>query len=105
MEGAARDRSVVMGAMSVGWDDLGSWTQLLSAVGGKGTGRVVPPGTAAEAGPDDLIVERIDGKLAIGGGPRSILAPSPTALLSGAAAGRDAVDALIERVSAWEERA
>lgn len=105
MEGAARDRSVVMGAMSVGWDDLGSWTQLLSALGGKGTGRVVPPGTAAEAGPDDLIIERIDGKLAIGNGPRSILAPSPTALLTGAAAGRDAVEALVERVSAWEERA
>jgi mannose-1-phosphate guanylyltransferase len=105
MEGAAADERVVMGSMNVGWDDLGSWTQLLMAIGAKGTGRVVPPGTAAEAGPEDLIVERIDGKLALGIGPRSILAPSPTALLTGAAAGRDAVEALIQRVSAWEERA
>jgi hypothetical protein len=105
MEGAARDRSVVMGSMDVGWDDLGSWSQLLAAVGAQGTGRVVAPGTQAEAGPDDLVVERLDGRLAIGQGPRAILAPSPTALLSGAAASRDAVQALIDRTSAWEERA
>jgi hypothetical protein len=91
--------------MDVGWDDLGSWTQLIRAIGGTGDGRVVGPGIAAEAGTDDLIVERIDGRLVLEAGPRAILAPSPTALLSGAAAGRNAVEALIERVSAWEERA
>jgi len=105
MEGAARDHSVVMGSMDVGWDDLGSWTQLLAAVGATGTGRVVPPGTQAEAGPEDLIVERIDGKLVVADGPRTILAPSPTALLAGAAPSRAAVQALIDRASAWEERA
>jgi mannose-1-phosphate guanylyltransferase len=105
MEGAAADSKVVMGAMDVGWDDLGSWTQLIRAIGGTGDGRVVAPGTAAEAGTDDLIVERIDGRLVLEAGPRAILAPSPTALLSGAAAGRNAVEALIERVSAWEDRA
>jgi hypothetical protein len=94
-----------MGAMDVGWDDLGSWTQLIGAIGGRGEGRVVGPGSAAEAGEDDLVIERVDGKLAISAGPRAILAPSPTALLAGAAPGRPAVEALIERVSAWEERA
>ena len=105
MEGAARDRSVVMGSMDVGWDDLGSWTQLLAAIGAGGSGRVIPPGTAAEAGDADLVIERVDGRLAIGDGPRAILAPSPTALLSGAAATRDAVQSLIDRVSAWEAQA
>ncbi len=32
---------VVMGAMDVGWSDLGSWTALLAALGGVGDGRVV----------------------------------------------------------------
>ena len=105
MEGAAADHRVVMGSMDVGWDDLGSWTQLLAAVGATGSGRVVAPGTPAEAGPDDLIVERVEGRLVISDGPRAILAPSPTALLAGTAASRDAVRALVERVSAWEDRA
>jgi mannose-1-phosphate guanylyltransferase len=105
LEGAAGDRRVAMAALDVGWSDLGGWTALLGAVGATGTGRVVPPGTAAEAGPDDLIIERIDGRLVIGEGPRSILAPSATALLTGAAASRDAVEALVARVTAWEERA
>ncbi|HLX33921.1 MAG TPA: sugar phosphate nucleotidyltransferase [Candidatus Limnocylindrales bacterium] len=104
MEGAARDRTVVMGAMDVGWDDLGSWSALIAAIGGTGSGRVVPPGTPADAGPDDLVVERIDGRLALQAGPRAILGPNPIALLTGAAAGRAAVEALIDRVSAWEEQ-
>ncbi|HEX8026045.1 MAG TPA: sugar phosphate nucleotidyltransferase, partial [Candidatus Limnocylindrales bacterium] len=105
MEGAATDGLVAMGTMDVGWDDLGSWTQLLSAIGGTGTGRVVPPGTAADASDADLVVERIDGRLVLSDGPRAILAPSPTALLTGAKAGREAVQALIDRVAAWEDRA
>ena len=105
MEGAAADHGVAMGTMDVGWDDLGSWTQLLGAIGASGTGRVVPPGTAAEATADDLVVDRVDGRLVLGDGPRAILAPSPTALLGGAAASREAVRALIDRVAAWEDRA
>ena len=105
MEGAAGDGRVVMGAMDVGWDDLGSWTQLIRAIGGTGEGRVVAPGTAVEASSGDLIVERVDGRLVLGEGPRAILAPNPIGLLSGAAAERPAIEALIERVSAWEERA
>jgi mannose-1-phosphate guanylyltransferase len=104
LEGAAGDRRVAMLSMDAGWSDLGGWTALLEAVGGSGTGRVVAAGEAAEASADDLVVERIDGKLAIGDGPRAILSPSPTALLAGAAASRPAVEDLIGRVAAWEER-
>jgi mannose-1-phosphate guanylyltransferase len=104
MEGAASDHRVVMGSMAVGWSDLGSWTQLLAALGGTGTGRVIPPNEAAHAEDADLIVERIGGRLAVSAGPRDILAQSPVALLTGAAAAPEPVEALIERVAAWEER-
>lgn len=104
MEGAARDHKVVMGSMSVGWSDLGSWTQLLAAIGGTGAGRVVPPNEPARAGEADLVVERHNGTLVVEAGPRDILAPSPVALLEGAAATRDPVDQLVARVAEWEER-
>jgi len=104
MEGAANDRRVAMGSMDVGWSDLGSWTQLISALGGSGTGRVVPPNEAAQAGPADLVIERQAGRLALSEGPRDILAQSPVALLEGAAASRGPVEALVSRVAEWEER-
>ena len=104
MEGAASDRKVAMASANVGWSDLGSWTQLLDAIGGTGTGRVVPPNEAAQATADDLVVERQAGRLALSSGPRDILAPSPVALLAGAAAAREPVDALVTRVAEWEER-
>jgi mannose-1-phosphate guanylyltransferase len=104
MEGAASDRRVAMGSMNVGWSDLGTWTQLLAAIGGTGAGRVVPPNEPASAGPDDLVIERHAGKLAVSSGPRDILAQSPVALLTGAAATREPVEALVNRVAEWEER-
>ena len=104
MEGAASDRRVAMAAMDVGWNDLGSWTQLVAAIGGEGTGRVVPPNEAAHAGEGDLLIEREGGRLSVTDGPRDILAASPVALLSGAAARREPVDELIGRVAAWEDR-
>jgi mannose-1-phosphate guanylyltransferase len=104
MEGAARDHRVVMGSMSVGWSDLGSWTQLLAAIGGTGAGRVIPPNEPARAGDADLFIERQNGKLTVEAGPRDILAPSPVALLEGAAATRAPVDQLVARVAEWEER-
>jgi mannose-1-phosphate guanylyltransferase len=104
MEGAASDRRVAMGSMDVGWSDLGSWTQLLAAVGGTGAGRVVPPNEPARAGEADLVVERQNGKLVVSEGPRDILAASPVALLEGAAAERAPVDQLVGRVAEWEDR-
>jgi mannose-1-phosphate guanylyltransferase len=104
MEGAARNHRVVMAGMEVGWSDLGSWSALLSAIGGVGTGTVIQANEPAEAGADDLIVERIGGRLSVSTGPRGILATTPTALLRGAATGRPAVEALIDRVTRWEDR-
>ena len=104
MEGAARDHRVLMGSMAVGWSDLGSWTQLIAAIGGTGAGRVVPPNEPATAGEADLVVERTNGRLAVSAGPRDILAPNPVALLTGAAAQREPVDALVARVAEWEDR-
>ena len=50
MESAARDGHVVMGSMDVGWSDLGSWTALLEAIGGHGTGAVVQAGDTLAGG-------------------------------------------------------
>jgi hypothetical protein len=76
----------------------------VSALGGTGTGRVVPPNEPFTATTADLVVERIAGKLAVGGGPRDILAQSPVALLAGAAAAAEPIEALVARVAEWEEQ-
>ena len=102
MEPAAADHRVVMASMDVGWSDLGSWTVLLEALGGVGTGRVVKPGEAAEAGAADLVVERVDGKLVLTEGPRGILGPTPVALLEGARPARDIVGQLLDRAARQE---
>ena len=104
MEGAARQGRVVMASMSVGWSDLGSWTALLAAIDGTGVGEVIQAGEDAEAGPDDLLIERAGGRLTVLAGARGILASAPTALLRGAVPGRAAVEALIDRVTRWEDR-
>jgi mannose-1-phosphate guanylyltransferase/mannose-1-phosphate guanylyltransferase/mannose-6-phosphate isomerase len=102
MEPAAAAGRVVMGAMDVGWSDLGSWTVLLEALGGVGVGRVIQPGETAEAGPDDLVIERIAGRLVLSDGPRGILAETPVALLAEARPGRAVVEALLHRVARQE---
>ena len=104
MESAASDHHVVMGSMAVGWNDLGSWTQLLAAIGAGGEGRVVQPNEAAQSAEGDLVVERIEGRLALEDGPRTISGPGPSALLAGGASFRPTIDALVERVAAWEAR-
>ena len=105
MEGAASARQVAMTTMDAGWSDLGSWSSLLTAIGAAGTGRVVQAGEPASAGPDDLVVERENGRLTLFEGPRSILATSPTALLSGAGGSRSQIERLLERVARQEVRA
>ncbi len=102
MEPASVAGQVAMGAMDVGWSDLGSWSALLAALGGAGNGRVVQAGEPAEAGPDDLVVERVGGRLVLHDGPRGILAETPVALLSGAGPARDVVAALLDRCSRSE---
>jgi mannose-1-phosphate guanylyltransferase len=105
MEPAARDGRVVMGAMDVGWDDLGGWTALLGATGIGGSGRVVQAGEQAEAAADELIVERLDGRLSLATGPRAILGTSPSAILRDVTGGRSRLEELLDRVSRWEARA
>lgn len=104
MEPAAAEGRVVMGAMDAGWSDLGSWSALLAALGSSATGRVVPVGEWAQAGRDDLVVRRRDGRLSVEAGPlEGILDPDgPSALLSCARTDRQVIDALIERVAAAE---
>ncbi len=103
MQSAASDGRVAMAAMDVGWSDLGSWSALLAALGADGSGRVLQPNEQADADAADLILERIDGRVVVGAGPRGILATTPVALLRGAAADRPVVEALVERVTRWEE--
>jgi hypothetical protein len=105
MEAAARDGSVLMGAMDVPWSDLGSWPALLEALGARGHAgsRVVPAGEAVELGPDDLLVVRGEDRLSLLGGPASMEATEgPRALLAGARADRAVVDELLARVTAAE---
>jgi mannose-1-phosphate guanylyltransferase len=105
MESAASARQVVMTSMAAGWSDLGSWTALLAALGASGTGRVVQAGERASADAGDLVIESRDGRLVVLDGPRSILSPSPAALLSAAEESRGLIEALIERVAGQEVRA
>ena len=105
MESAARDGHVVMGSMDVGWSDLGSWTALLEAIGGHGTGAVVQAGETVQVSPDDLIIRRSGARLGIvapleGG---SMTAVQPIAVLRGSAPDRRLVEDLIARCSDPEE--
>jgi mannose-1-phosphate guanylyltransferase len=102
MEGAARDGQVVMGAMDVGWSDLGSWSQLLEAIGAHGTGAVVKAGDSVEVEEDDLVIRRNDGRLGIIAptGRGRMTATQPIAVLRGAAPDRWRIDELIARCAA-----
>jgi mannose-1-phosphate guanylyltransferase len=102
MEPAARRGDVVMGAMNVGWGDIGGWTALLEAIGARGTGRVLAPAEEASVGPDDLAIVAAERGLAIQTGPSTIRSQIPVALLTGAAQDRDRVEELLARVAAAE---
>lgn len=104
MEPASVAGQVVMGAMDVGWSDLGSWSALLADLGaGEIAGRVIQAGESADVGPADLVVERRDGRLAVVAGPGTIARePGPSALLEGAVPRRAVIDALVARVTAAE---
>ena len=99
MEGAARNGQVVMGAMHVGWSDLGSWTALLAAIGARGEGAVVQSGETVQVEQDDIVVRRVNGRLGVIAPPErgSMTAAQPIAVLRGSAADIDTVNALIER--------
>jgi mannose-1-phosphate guanylyltransferase len=107
MEGAASDGRVVMGALDVGWSDLGSWTALLEALAGEGagTGRVVAPGEQLELESDDLLLRSVDGRLVLERGPAGTMSSElPMAHLAQAAAQEGTLATLLERVHAQESR-
>jgi mannose-1-phosphate guanylyltransferase len=116
MEGAATDHRVVMGAMDVGWSDLGSWTALLAAIAGDrargATGRVVQSGETLDVHENDLVVHPVNGRLVVE--PASALAADRDARivadgvwahLAGAGHLLDEVRGLLERVDREEVRA
>ena len=110
MEHAAADGKVLMGAMDVGWSDVGSWGALLAALGGDAApargGRVVPPGEAVETAADDLVIRTSGDRLVLEEpGKGRIVADGVLAHLSGARAMAPQVRALLDRVERQESRA
>jgi mannose-1-phosphate guanylyltransferase len=116
MEGAASDHHVVMTGMNVGWNDVGSWTALLSAMVGTradgATGRVVQTGETLHVGADDLVVRAAGGRLVVesgaaiaAAGDGTIVADGVWAHLAGARHLAEDVRALLDRVDRQEVRA
>ncbi|MEO5940506.1 MAG: sugar phosphate nucleotidyltransferase [Candidatus Limnocylindrales bacterium] len=115
MESAAADHRVVMGAMDVGWSDLGSWTALLAAIAGDrlagATGRVVQSGETIAIGVDDLVVRPVGGQLVVESGSAvaaglggTIVADGVWAHLAGARHLDAEVRGLLDRVGHEEVR-
>jgi mannose-1-phosphate guanylyltransferase len=105
MEPAGAAGEVVMAGLDVGWTDIGTWPALLEVLGGEDvTGGVVEPGETIEAGPDDLVVERGPGGLAVREAAGTINVLDPIAHLRGARAARTLVQALLDRCAAAETR-
>jgi mannose-1-phosphate guanylyltransferase len=103
MEGAARDRRVVMASLDVGWNDLGGWSSLLEALGRPTDGGVINPGQSVAVTEADLIVERQGTGLALREAPSGTMTPErPIALLRGARDAQPLVQALLDRCAAAE---
>jgi hypothetical protein len=107
MEPAARDGCVVMGAMNVGWSDVGTWAALLDSLVGdyQGEARVVPPSESVDLGPDDICVlrEESGARLTCELGPLDEVSSSrPVAFLPAARQHSKVIQALVRRVDAWE---
>jgi mannose-1-phosphate guanylyltransferase len=101
MEPAARAARIVMGAMDVGWSDLGTWTALLGALGAlgaPGSGSVVESGVSFTAQPGDLVVAAAGRSWTVRPGDgRATSDVAPVALLRGARDALPAIEALLNR--------
>jgi hypothetical protein len=103
MEGAARDRRVVMASLDVGWSDLGGWPALLEALGHPVEGGVVSPGQEVDTTASDLLVERTTDGLVVRAAEGGRMAGErPVALLRGAADALPIVQDLLDRCAAAE---
>ena len=103
MEPAASAGLVVMGAMDVGWSDLGSWTALLEALGGVGE-RPGRPGRRVGRGRPRRPRRGARRRTARPGTTgRGVSSPRRRSRCStGARSARTVVDALLERVAGQE---
>jgi mannose-1-phosphate guanylyltransferase/mannose-6-phosphate isomerase len=102
MEPAAAEGQVVMGAMDVGWSDVGTWTALLDALvaGYTAPARVVPAGDAAHLAADDLAVVRAEeDRLVLETGPGEVRSAQPMGLLPAARPHTAVVQDLLARVN------
>jgi mannose-1-phosphate guanylyltransferase len=106
MEGAAQSGLVVMASMDVGWSDVGSWTALLDGIGATGTGLVVQAGETVDVEDRDLVVRRVNGRVAVIAPPQRgrMTAAQTIAILRGVT-DQSKVEALLERCSRVEVRA
>ena len=105
MEGAARDRRVVMAALDVGWSDLGGWPAVLEALGCRIDGGVIAPGQATETTEDDLLVQTdASGLIVRRAQAGTMTSERPVALLRGARDAQPLVQALLDRCAAAEVR-
>jgi mannose-1-phosphate guanylyltransferase len=106
MEPAAAAGHVVMGAMNVGWNDLGSWTSLLGELGMPGVEATIDPtGRAFEANPDDLLIWRDEsgGLIATPGSDATMVAAAgPVAVLHDARRLQSRIEPLLDRCSTLE---
>jgi mannose-1-phosphate guanylyltransferase len=104
MESAARNGTVVMASMEVGWSDLGSWSAVLAAIGARGSGSVVQAGETVDVETADLVVRRVAGRLGVIAPPDrgSITATHPLAVLRGSRPDQALVERLIARCSSPE---
>ena len=87
-----------MGAMDLGWSDLGTWTALLDALGALGAGSVVESGVAFTAEPGDLVVAAAGRSWTVRPGQgRATSGAAPVALLRGAREALPTIEALLDR--------
>ena len=109
MEKAAAVGNVVMGAMDVGWSDLGTWSALVDRLAGgyEGGARVVPPGEPVALASDDVCVlrEATSGVLGFEPGPlHAVASDEPIAFLPAARQHTKVIRDLIERTNSWERQ-
>jgi mannose-1-phosphate guanylyltransferase len=106
MEGAARDRRVVMASLDVGWSDLGGWPAVMEALGRPCEGGVIAPGQGVETTEEDLLVQPGPVGLVVRRAQAGTMASErPVALLRGARDAQPLVQALLDRCAAAEARA